>query len=257
MTVTTYAGWVADGEPWHACQPVADFSATLKKHGYTVYVIGNSTHLHANPPEDHTPYSHTPWPGPQPYPAVLAMDIMPGGSLDWHELGRRLVADKNAGVPGTEAIKYINWTNSAGQCLHEKWEPNHQTSSSADTGHIHISFRTDYATSHVMANYDPIAITPVGNPTKPTTPQEDWELAHWTNVKSGVKGQSAKNAQGLLKAHGLDIGATGPQKNGIDGDFGPKCVAATKQLQHMYGIPEDGEFGPQTFSVACFGHDYS
>jgi hypothetical protein len=74
-----------------------------------------------------------------------------------------LVADKNAGVPGTEAIKYINWTNSAGQCLHEKWEPNHETSSSSDTGHIHVSFRTDFVTSHVMQNYNPLAFTNTGS----------------------------------------------------------------------------------------------
>lgn len=159
MTVTTYSQWLADGSPWKPSQPVADLSATLRAHGFTVYVIGNHSHATANPPEDHMPYSHTAWPGSQPYPYVLAMDIMPGGQMDWHELGRRIVADKNAGVHGTEAIKYINWTNSDGKVLHEKWEPNHETSSSSDSGHIHISFRTDYVHSDVMRNYNPLAFT--------------------------------------------------------------------------------------------------
>lgn len=255
MTVTTYSEWVAAGEPWKPSQPVADFRATLQRHGYTVYVLGNHSHATANPPEDHMPYSHTPWPGSQPYDYVLAMDIMPGGALDWHELGRRLVADKNAGVPGTEAIKYINWTNSSGQCLHEKWEPNHSTTSSSDTGHIHISFRTDYVTSHVMQNYDPVATTPVSNPKPPvTTPAsgKDFALANWTNLKRGAKGDQVKRAQGLLIAHGLPIGS----KNGLpDGDFGPTTESSTKRLQAAYHIAQDGEFGEHTLSVALYGKD--
>ena len=160
MAVTTYEGWVADGRPAHQCQPGSDLLATLKKHKYTVYWLGDDSHLKADPPEDHTPYSHTPWPGSQPYPAVLAIDIMPGGDLDWRDLGARIVADKNAGKPGTEPIKYINWTDRAGNCRQDSWKPTHVQKSSTDTGHIHISFRTDYVNSHVMAGYDPVLNLP-------------------------------------------------------------------------------------------------
>lgn len=167
MTVTTYSQWLADGSPWKASQPVADLGATLRAHGFTVYAIGNYSHATAKPPEDHMPYSNTPWPGSQPYPYVLAMDVMPGGQMDWHELAARLIADKDAGLPGARAIKYINWTDKAGNVWHTKWEPNKATTRSSDSGHIHISFRTDYVHSTELKDYNPLAFQPISSPAKP------------------------------------------------------------------------------------------
>lgn len=157
MTVTTYLGWVNDGRPWKNCQPVNDFIATLRRHGYTGpgAGIGDQSHLTANPPEDHCPYSHTPWPGTQPYPYVMAIDIMSGEGLDIIDLGGRLFDDKSSLVPGTEPLKYINWTDTDGNCFHDSWMPNHTRFNSTDRGHIHMSFRTDYVTSNRMAIYDP------------------------------------------------------------------------------------------------------
>lgn len=157
MTATTYAGWVADGKPSRNCRPLLDFIATLRTHGYTGpgSGLGDLSHLTANPPEDHCPFSHTPWPDTQPYPYVLAIDIMPSSGLDIIDLGGRLFDDKSSGKPGTEPIKYINWTDSAGNCFHDSWMPNHTRFASTDRGHIHMSFRTDYVTSTVMAQYDP------------------------------------------------------------------------------------------------------
>lgn len=157
MTCTTYTCWVNDGKPWKNCQPINDFIATLYAHGYTgpQSGIGDQSHLTATVPEDHCPYSHTPWPGTQPYPYVMAVDIMPGEGLDLVDLGGRLFDDKNSGKPGTQPIKYINWTDSDGNCWHDSWQPNHTRYGSTDTGHIHISFRTDYVTSTVMSQYKP------------------------------------------------------------------------------------------------------
>lgn len=157
MTVTTYQGWVNDGKPWKNCQPINDFIATLQRHGYTgpTAGIGDQSHLTATPPEDHCPYSHTPWPGVQPYPFVMAIDIMGGEGLDLIRLGGLIFNDKNSNVPGTEPIKYMNWTDSANNCFHDSWQPNHTRYNSSDRGHIHISFRTDYVTSNRMAIYDP------------------------------------------------------------------------------------------------------
>lgn len=157
MTCTTYNCWINDGRPWENCQPIVNFIATLYEHGYTgpTSGIGDQSHLTANPPEDHCPYSHTPWPGAQPYPYVLAIDIMAGEGLDISDLGGRLFDDKSSNKPGTEPIKYINWTDSDGNCWHDSWMPNHTRFKSTDRGHIHISFRTDYVTSTRMAVYDP------------------------------------------------------------------------------------------------------
>jgi len=157
MTVTNYTQWVADGKPWKNCYPITDFIAMLRSHNYTGpgSGIGDQSHLTANPPEDHCPYSHTPWPGAQPYPFVMAIDIMPGQGLDIIALGGQLFDDKSSNVPGTEPIKYINWTDSAGNTWHDSWMPSHTRFRSTDTGHIHMSFRTDYVTSNRMAIYDP------------------------------------------------------------------------------------------------------
>jgi len=157
MTATTYLQWVADGQPWKPATPVADLRDTLQRHGFTVYVLGDESHQKAQPPEDHVPYSHTPWPGKQPYPYVLAMDVMPNGDLSLDKLGAQLVKDKNAGVSGVHGLKYLNWTDSNGNCWHESWQPKHARESSDDRGHLHLSWRTDFVTSTSAAGYDPVA----------------------------------------------------------------------------------------------------
>jgi hypothetical protein len=157
VTVTTYAQWVAAGSPWKPAAPIDNLSRVLGGYGYTVYVLGDENHATADPPEDHMPYSHTPWPGAQPYDYVLACDIMPPpagkGLPDLVALGAQLIADKNAGV--APWIKYLNWTDGDGNCWHESWQPNHTRTGSNDRGHLHVSIRTDYATK--VVNYDPVA----------------------------------------------------------------------------------------------------
>jgi hypothetical protein len=157
VTVTTYSQWIAAGSPWKPAAPVDSLAKVLRGHGYTVYTLGNEDHATADPPEDHMPYSHTPWPGAQPYDYVLACDIMPPpsgkGLPDLAALGQQLVADKKAGV--APWIKYLNWTDSAGKCWHESWQPDHARTGSTDRGHIHVSIRTDYVTK--VVNYDPVA----------------------------------------------------------------------------------------------------
>ena len=160
MTVTTFAGWVADGRPWHPSTPAADLQRILTPYGYTVYILGNDEHLQKVNPEDHTPYSRTPWPGKQPYPYILACDIMPPKNPkapSLAQLGAQLFADKQAGI--MPWLKYMNWEPSgpAGPCYHDSWEPNWKRTPSDDDGHIHASFRTDFVTTKLSATYDPVA----------------------------------------------------------------------------------------------------
>ena len=162
MSCTTYNCWRNDGSPWSDCQPTRDFIAMLQRHGYTgpTVGIGDQSHLTANPPEDHCPYSHTPWPGTQPYPRVMAIDIMPGEGVDIIWLGGRLFDDKMSGHPGLAPLKYMNWTDSDGNIWHDSWQPSHTRYRSSDSGHIHISWRTDYVNSTLLATYDPFGSTP-------------------------------------------------------------------------------------------------
>ena len=55
-------------------------------------------------------------------------------------------------------------------------------------------------------------------------------------LKRGSKGMQVKIAQALLKMHGYNIGAFGPDKNGIDGSYGGTCVSVVKKLQIDNGL---------------------
>lgn len=227
MAITTYAGWLADGSPVQTARCVADFAATLRGHGYTVYTLGDIRHLQADPPEDHCPYSNTPWPGVQPYPHVMALDVMPGGALDWRALGWRIVADKLAGVAGTEWIKYVNWTDAAGHCWHDKWQPGHVRTSSSDTGHIHISARTDYV--NTGTGYDPVAAILGGTMADPVFDHvmasgQTFATDHnqiWGRVRDSLAGggrldQALEKLDGLaLAVEGLAAGV-GPTQEQVD-----------------------------------------
>lgn len=166
MAIDTYAEWVADGRRHEDALALAQFAAVLRGYGYTVWTLGNDAHAKRGTPpgsraEDHMPYSSTPWPGRQPYPYVLACDIpddIPKGCPSLAQLADQIHRDKQASIAGTEWIKYMNWEPSGpgGPCLHCSWQPGHVQRSSSDRGHIHISGRTDYATT-AGPRYDPVA----------------------------------------------------------------------------------------------------
>lgn len=236
MTVTDYAGWVADGQRWDASNPAQAMANACERHGITFGILGDHSHAVANPPEDHMPYSHTPWPGAQPYPYVLAIDLMttdPG-------VAQRIIAAKQAG--SFPCVKYMNFTNAAGQVEHISWEPNESEYHSSDTGHIHLSFRTD----HVLCNhtFDPFTV-----PTEPVTIIGDEMLTHWTSIQQGSKGSRVSIWQGILKGHGYTLD--------VDGDFGPATNRVTRQFQTDKRITVDGVAGPQSLSMGIYDVDYT
>lgn len=219
--VNSYQGWLADGSPWKAAVPVQSLSNVLKEYGFTVYILGNKAHLTANPPEDHTPYSHTPWPGAQPYPYVLAEDIMPGGEWSIDRLGAKIFADKQAEHPGLAGLKYMNWTDSAGNCWHDKWTPNHERTTSTDRGHIHLSWRTDFVTNKTY--YDPIGGLRVHTPTAPVG-NYTFPILNMGDRDGDFEGpHDIQRAQALLNTV-LGLNLT------CDGNFGGKTQAAVKQF---------------------------
>lgn len=158
---SAYDHWVSAGEPFTLAKPLAAVRDRLRGYGYTVYDKGDTRHLLADPPEDHTPYSATGWPQPSPFGWGFAIDIMPppsgSGLPSLAQLGRQLVADRQAGLTGIAWLKYINWEPGDGSCHHDSWQPAFARRDSSDRGHIHLSARTDYQTSDVAAGYDPVA----------------------------------------------------------------------------------------------------
>jgi hypothetical protein len=157
MASASYTAWVRAGRPFILATPLADLQRVLQGHGYTVYAYPDSSHQQASTPEDHTPYSATGWPVPSPRWYGVAIDIMPThGMADLTSLARQVFNDKSAGVKGTEWIKYMNWTDEQGRVWHTKWQPNRVTTPSNDSGHIHISGRSDMVTL-AGTGYDPVA----------------------------------------------------------------------------------------------------
>ncbi|MEV6932613.1 hypothetical protein AB0M46_50110 [Dactylosporangium sp. NPDC051485] len=146
MASPQHRSWLNRGGQWRLCTPGLLLRDTLRAAGYTVYELGNDAHLDHQPPEDHTPFSATGWPGTSPYGVVMAIDIMPPPpgrglpSLQW--LGAQLHSDKAAGR--FPPIKYMNWGPvDDNHAVHCAWQPGHTQTGTTDTGHIHISFRTD------------------------------------------------------------------------------------------------------------------
>ncbi|MFJ8690270.1 hypothetical protein [Micromonospora wenchangensis] len=171
MSRADYQQWIARGKPFRLMQPALDLQTRLRAHGYVVYNIGNEDHLTHEPPEDHTPYSETAYPGRSVYGVGYAIDIMPPAKgarskvdglplPSLQQLGARLVADRKADVAGIRWLKYINWEperDNGGPCWHDSWQPNYSRRASSDRGHIHISGLTGFESSTVGADYDPVA----------------------------------------------------------------------------------------------------
>jgi putative peptidoglycan binding protein len=252
MAVTTYDQWKTDGRPWRLCRPAADLVSTLKRHGYkNIGTIGDENHLTAQPPQDHTPYSHTPWPDRvHPYPLVLAVDIGPGGDMDWRDLGAKLVADKLAGVPGTEPFKYINWTDRNGNEWQDSWTHGHTHIHFSDPGHIHISFRTDFANSSVMAGYDPVTGVAAPHPSPAQAPAPGappWQGREFRLQRPNMTGDDIRTWQQRMRDRGWSID--------VDGIYGPQSESVCRRFQqdstaHGWPLTVDGIVGPNTWRAS-------
>lgn len=160
MTSKQHQLWISRGKPFRLARPLAALRDVLRAAGYTVYDIGNDSHLDAQPPEDHTPYSETGWPtNPAPYGVGCAIDVMPpppdSGLPSLQVLGKRLFDDRQAGRAGF--IKYMNWGPVSDRAaVQDRWMPGHERRSSSDTGHAHISCRTDVVDSAAWDDYNPL-----------------------------------------------------------------------------------------------------
>lgn len=180
MATQAYYFWVSDGKPWANCKHFDEIQARLQAHGFVVYDYPSLGHQQASYPEDHTAYSYTGWPIDSPYGKAFALDIMPRsgagrGMPELTRLARQIIADKDAGMPGTEGIKYINWTDEQGRIWQTSWKPNKATKPNSDAGHIHLSGRSDSFTWS-SKGYDPFARM---NGILPPAPGGEDETMRW------------------------------------------------------------------------------
>lgn len=189
--------WEAKGRPWQLMRPAADLRDRLRGYGYTVYDLGDLSHLDHEPPQDHTPYSATGYPDKAKYGWVYAIDIMPPSKVglpSLQQLGARLLSDRNGTVAGIKWLKYMNWEpegDYTGPCYHESWQPTYKRTSSSDRGHIHLSGLTGYETSTVGADYDPVARIRGGSFMAALTDQQQQELYEWVKLINWSVGRGA------------------------------------------------------------------
>jgi hypothetical protein len=258
--VTNEQEWRAEGAPWRNAPAIGMFAEMMRGYGFVVYTIGNESHLSADIPEDHTPYSHTPWPAGQPYPNVMALDIMPGGRVDWRRLGQQITNDKAMGKPGTEWIKYINYTIMDGSCWHSSWEPDLATRPSTDTGHVHLSCRSDLFPQTDFHGWDPVAellaggITPVSTPVPAGGISVEDIVGKLPTLQFGATGHYVRILEGLLVGHGYPTGAAGGP---VDDTFGRVVDASVRQFQRDRAVANsvtasghgDGKVGPNTWAA--------
>lgn len=153
--------WVRAGRPYHDSVPIASFKATISGHGFTVYTYPDKSHLTATKPEDHTPFTSTSWPGVTPRWIGNAADVMQKADTaaarkELADLARQMIRDKDAGLPGTEWVKYLNWTDEGDNCWHVAWQPTKTVTRSTDKGHLHVSGRGDWV-GQLPAHWDPAA----------------------------------------------------------------------------------------------------
>lgn len=65
-------------------------------------------------------------------------------------------------------------------------------------------------------------------------------------LRRGTKGKDVEDLQSKLVYYGYNLGNTGPNKNGVDGKFGPKTDEAVRSFQDDAGIKVDGMYGPES-----------
>lgn len=157
MATQAYYTWVAAGRPWRLATPIAELVTWAKANGFrNLGTIGDESHLTANFPQDHTPFSYTAWPVPLPGYVVTAIDL--GNDRG---LGEAILAKAKQGQ--YPWLKYMNF-NGRNYDSREGWraEPNSDY-------HVHLSIRTDWITRSIGA-FNPFEDT-MTNPFPPVLEQ--------------------------------------------------------------------------------------
>ena len=73
-------------------------------------------------------------------------------------------------------------------------------------------------------------------------------------LKKGSKGPAVESLQRLLIGHGYDLGTYGPNRDGVDGDFGQATEDALTAFQRAHvdaegrQLVDDGECGGKTWA---------
>lgn len=163
MPAAAYYSWDRLGRPLEPAQPVRELVEALRV-GYpdAAHLFGwyaDESHYATNFPEDHTPFSFTGWPDPDPPWIVFATDVMhrPDLGVDCNALFDYWIGEARAGR--FPSLKYLIWQAQLYDVRND-WEP---TDNADHFDHIHGSFRTDFVTTGLGA-WNPIPGAAVPDP---------------------------------------------------------------------------------------------
>lgn len=153
MSLALFTAWKHAGSPWSVVSPLVQVLADLEAAypGLVYGTLGDDAHMIATPAEDHTPYSQTGWPNPNPYPVVHAADVMNQAGVDCQALFDYWLPEAKAGrMPW---LKYLIWQATLYSVRSTPaWKPQ---LNSGHFDHIHLSARTDYE-HYQLGNWSPV-----------------------------------------------------------------------------------------------------
>jgi hypothetical protein len=149
VAVAAYYSWDRLGRPLEPATPIREIVERLKvafpraKNLFGWYA--NEAHYTAVPAEDHTPFSQTGWPVPDPQWVVCATDVMhrPDLGVDCGKLFPYWLAEARAGR--TPWVKYLIWQATLYD-VRNGWRPQ---ANRGHFDHVHISTRTDHINTHL------------------------------------------------------------------------------------------------------------
>lgn len=174
MSITNQAQWERAGAPHELAVPIAEIKAEIERRlprtsvGTHLGTLGDTRHLSANPPQDHTPYSATGWPEPNIYPFVCACDW---SGVGYVAFGQHFIHMKTAGL--ATWVKYVNLLGK-----HYQWEPGETVGPSTDgPTWTHLSVRSDWTHTSIAHSW-------------PTTSKKGgagtWALQQLLNLNMGT-----------------------------------------------------------------------
>lgn len=89
--------------------------------------------------------------------------------------------------------------------------------------------------------------------TEAVVPKSDTSTVYYSVrlplLKKGSKGPAVENLQRLLTGHGYSLGRYGPNRDGVDGDFGTATENALEAFQEDNSLEVDGKCGPESWAA--------
>jgi hypothetical protein len=164
MASPKLAVWDKAGRPFKVAAPIVYVVNYCKRKAIpNLGTIGNTAHLTADPPEDHTPYSDTAWPKRLPLTVLVDGErywVCAGDFANEDGLGDAILRDARAGL-----LPWLKYMNFAGRSY--AYADGFKQSAPNSDQHLHLSTFDDAdSLTYDCEGWDPLA----GIPPRKETP---------------------------------------------------------------------------------------